>query len=242
MAGHSRWAQVKHRKAGADAKRGALFSKLTRLITAASREGGHDPAANARLRAAIEQARDAGLPKGNIERAVARAAGRAAADALVSRQFEAYGPGASAYLIEVLTDNPNRTAGDLKRILADADGRMADAGSVAWMFERRAVVAFTPAAPDALEAATLALIDAGALEVEAEGGTLYAAVAPEAVGPFQRAAAGRGLTATRTDVAMVPKATVAIGPDERVRAEALADALADHPDVIAVSTNIQPVP
>lgn len=233
---------MKHKKAGADAKRSALFSKLTRLVTAASREGGPDPAANAKLRAAIEQARDAELPKENIERAIARAAGTASADALMSRQFEAYGPGGSAYLIQVLTDNPNRTAGDLKRILADSDGKMADAGSVAWMFERRAVLTFTPLAPEALEAAALALIDAGALEVEADGGTLWASVAPEAVGPFQRAAALRGLTATRTDMAMVPKATVAIGPDERGRAEALADALTNHPDVIAVSTNIQPVP
>ena len=242
MAGHSRWAQVKHKKAGADAKRSALFSKLTRLITLATREGGPDPAANAKLRAAIEQARDAGLPKENIERALARAAGAADGEAPVSREYEAYGPGGSAYLIQAVTDSPNRTAGDLKRILADFDGNMADAGSVAWMFERRAVVSFRPAAPEGLEAATLALIDAGAIDVDADGGMLYASVTPEAAGSLERAAAEHGLAAGRTTLTMVPRTTVALGPDDRTRAMALADTLSSHPDVIAVSTNIQPVP
>src|SRR3989338_8890104 len=138
MAGHSRWAQVKHKKAGADARRGARFSKLARLITVATREGGPEPSANARLRSAMEHARGAGVPKENIARAVARAAGGGDGAALVEREYEAYGPGKSAFLIRAVTDNPNRTTAEVKTILAPCGGKLAALGSVAWIFERRA--------------------------------------------------------------------------------------------------------
>src|SRR3989344_8240812 len=180
MAGHSRWAQVKHKKAGADAKRSALFSRLARLITAAAREHGPDPAMNSRLRAAIEQARSVELPKENIERAIGRASGSGSGNALISRDYEAYGPGWSAFLIQTVTDNLNRTTGELKAILADFGGKLAEAGSVAWLFERRTLVSFTISS-GRRDAATLALIDAGAIDIGPVADGLIAIVLPEFV-------------------------------------------------------------
>lgn len=142
MSGHSRWAQIKHKKAGTDAKRGAAFSKLIRLITVAAREGGPDPEANFKLRQVMDQARAAGLPKDNIERAAARAKGSEETANLRAVEYEVYGPGGSAFLVSGLTDNPNRTTGEIKRLVDEYGGRLATAGSVAWMFERRIVVEF----------------------------------------------------------------------------------------------------
>lgn len=240
MAGHSRWAQVKHRKAGADAKRSARFSKFVRLITMAAREGGGDPAANPKLRAAIEQARSASLPGETIERAVSRAATGGRDEALLERRFEAYGPGGGAYLIQAVTASPNRTANELKSMLAEHGGRLAEAGSVAWLFERRALITLHAPAPEEREAAELALIEAGATDVTATAGGLSAHGAPEDLDAFLRAAAERGLTVERAAVAMVPKAMRALGPEERRRAQALAQALEDHPDVTAVWANFGP--
>ncbi|MDP3727640.1 MAG: YebC/PmpR family DNA-binding transcriptional regulator [bacterium] len=240
MAGHSRWAQVKHKKAGTDAKRGARFSKLARLITVAAREGGPEPSSNARLRSAVEHARDAGVPKENIARAVARAAGGGEDAALVEREYEAYGPGGSAFLIRAVTDNPNRTTAEVKAILAASDGKFAALGSVAWLFERRAIVSFTLPGPGRLEAETLALIDAGAADIEVGADRLLAIVAPESLDTFERAAAAAGLRPTHTGITQVP--TSAVSPDgaARAKAEALADTLEDHPDIVDITTNIQP--
>lgn len=238
MAGHSRWAQVKHKKAGADAKRSALFSKLARTITAAAREHGPDPTANAQLRAAIEQARSSELPKENIERAINRASGAGSAEALVGRDYEAYGPGGSAFLIQVVTDNVNRTTSELKVVLADFEGKLAEAGSVAWIFERRAFVSFN-IPPEERNAATLALIDAGAIDIDADANGLTAVVPPGSAEAFQRSAAERGHVPRGTAIALAPKTTTVLDPWQYEKARALKDALEDHPDVTAVSTNIQ---
>ncbi|MBI4132140.1 MAG: YebC/PmpR family DNA-binding transcriptional regulator [Candidatus Sungbacteria bacterium] len=239
MAGHSRWAQVKHKKAGADARRSALFSKLGRLIAAAAREGGADPAANAKLRAAVDQARSAGLPKDNIDRAIARADGANAA-ALVSRDYEAYGPGGSAFLIQTVTDNPNRTTNDLKAILTDHGGKLAAAGSVAWQFERASIAAYPLPAPEEQDAATMALIDAGATDIDASGKDLLARVPPESLEAFLRAAARAGLVPEHTETLMAARSTVALDAAALGKARALMDALEDHPDVTTVYNNIQP--
>lgn len=240
MAGHSRWAQVKHKKAGTDAKKSAVFGKLARLITAAARESGADPASNAKLRSAIAQARGAGVPKDNIERAISRAVGGGADAALVEREYEAYGPGGSAFLIRAVTDNPNRTTAEVKAILASSDGKLADAGSVAWMFERRAIALFPAPDPARLDAVTLALIDAGAEDIEPGPDGLAAAVAPESLEIFERSASAAGFRPERTEILRIPKTTVAPEEGDRAQADALVAALEDHPDVVDVATNIQP--
>lgn len=236
MSGHSKWAQIKHKKAGADAKRGALFSKLGRIITVAAREGGGDPAMNPRLRQAIEQARDSGMPKDNIERAILRGAGGAEGADLRPVEYEAYGPGGSAFLITGLTDNSNRTTSEIKHILDKAGGRLAASGSVLWMFERRALVEFAlPAKPGEAE---LALIDAGAEDIITGVDRIEAVVPPEALEAFRERASSAGFAPVRSSIAAIPANPITPDAETRIKAEALATALEEHQDINEVWTNI----
>src|SRR6476659_6071306 len=141
MSGHSKWASIKHKKKAVDAKRGALFTKLTRAITVASKEGGGDPEGNPRLALAISKARDASMPKDNIERAIAKGTGEGAdADALEDVVYEGYGPGGVAMLVEAVTDNRNRTGSDVRHIFAKGGGNLGEPGSVAYLFDKKGVV------------------------------------------------------------------------------------------------------
>src|ERR671922_1676153 len=141
MAGHSKWASIKHKKKAVDAKRGALFTKLTRAITVAAREGGGDPDGNPALALAIQKARDASMPKDNIERAIAKGTGEGAdAEALEAVMYEGYGPGGVAILVEALTDNRNRTGADMRHIFGRNGGNLGEPGSVAYLFEKKGVV------------------------------------------------------------------------------------------------------
>src|SRR5919206_1071522 len=141
MSGHSKWSSIKHKKGAADAKRGQLFSKLSRAIIVAAREGGADPAGNLALQNAIEKARSYSMPKENIERAVARGSGAAGdADAFEQITYEGYGPNGVAIIVEALTDNRNRTASDVRHVFAKNDGNLGTSGAVAWLFERRGIV------------------------------------------------------------------------------------------------------
>ena len=239
MAGHSRWAQVKHKKAGADAKRGAVFSKLARLITVAAREAGPDPNTNSKLRNAIEQARSAGIPKENVERAISRAAGGDEAEKLREVEYEAYGPGGTAMLITGLTDNPNRTTNEVKRILAELGGRLAEAGRVAWLFERRIAADFeTPAADAEREALELALIDAGAEDTLALEGRLRAIVPPNRTEAFRERIEASGRSPIGWSAVAFPKNPIKVLPGDRARIRSLVAALEDHPDIHEVWTNV----
>src|SRR5438105_10534171 len=141
MSGHSKWAQIKRKKGAADAKRGQLFSKLTRAIIVAARDGGPDPGGNLALQNAIEKARENAMPKDNIERAIARGAGTGTdAAAYETVTYEGYGPGGVALFIEGLTDNRNRTAADVRNVFTKNDGNLGESGSVAWLFERKGVI------------------------------------------------------------------------------------------------------
>jgi YebC/PmpR family DNA-binding regulatory protein len=167
MSGHSRWAQIKHKKASADIKRGNLFSKLVRVISVAAR-GGADPAANNKLGLAIERARAANMPQENIDRAVKKAASSKDSNELFEVLYEAYGPGGSALLIEGITDNKNRAASEIKHILSARGGKLADAGSVLWLFDKKTVVHLKESENPSLKSheAELRLIDTGAEDIE----------------------------------------------------------------------------
>src|ERR687894_1037452 len=144
MAGHSKWAQIKRKKGAADAKRGVLFTKLARAIQVAAREGGGDPEGNAALANAIQKAKDASMPKDNIERAIAKGTGADAdADAFETVVYEGYGPGGVAILVETLTDNRNRTAAEVRSLFTKAGGQLAGSGAVAWQFEPRGLITIT---------------------------------------------------------------------------------------------------
>jgi|SRR3989338_8099590 len=239
MSGHSKWAQIKHQKAGTDAKRGTLFSKLARMITVAARDARGNPDMNPKLRQAVEQAREAGLPKDNIERAIERATGSGAdATALRAFAYEAYGPGGSAFLITGLTDSQNRTTNEIKRILDEHGGRLAESGSVAWMFERK--VAFTLPLPQAeqRDECELYLIDGGADAIETDAEALCVLVQPERAARFPEHLAARGIIPLRSALTAIPKTSIALGPEDAATVEELAAALLDQDDVTDVWTNV----
>ena len=169
MSGHSKWSSIKHKKGAADAKRGQLFTKLTRALIVAAKDGGADPASNLALQNAIDKARAASMPKDNIERAIARGAGTGADAATYEHiSYEGYGPGGVAVYVDVLTDNRNRTAGEVRHIFARADGNLAESGAVAWLFERKGVILVDAGTVDEDEL-MLAAADAGADDVTRGG-------------------------------------------------------------------------
>lgn len=240
MSGHSKWAQIKHQKAGADAKRGALFSKLARIITVAAREGNGNPNMNAKLRQAMEQAHEAGVPKDNIERAIERATGSGAgATALRAFEYEAYGPGGSAFLIAGLTDSPNRTTNEIKRILDKHGGRLAASGSVAWMFERNVAFALPLPPTERRDELELALIDSGADAIETDADALWAYVPPERAARFAEHLAAHSIASRASSLAALPKTPLALGPADAARTDALVAALEEQDDVIEVWTNVR---
>ena len=239
MSGHSKWSSIKHKKGAADAKRGKLFSKLSRAIIVAAREGGPDPDANATLATAIQKARDSSMPKDNIERAVARGAG-AVADgdaAYETVTYEGYGPGGVAVFVEALTDNRNRTAAEVRHLFAKNDGNLGTSGAVAWLFERKGVVIVSGDAVDEDEL-MLAAADGGAEDVGVDGSSFQATAAPDDLAAVRSALEGAGIALESAELTMLPKTTVAI-EDEGTAKKLLRlmDALEENDDVQAVYAN-----
>jgi YebC/PmpR family DNA-binding regulatory protein len=238
VSGHSKWSSIKHKKGAADAKRGQLFTKLTRALIVAAKDGGPDPAANLALQNAIEKARAASMPKDNIERAIARGSGTGAdAAAYEHISYEGYGPGGVAVYADVLTDNRNRTAGEIRHVFARHDGNLAESGAVAWLFERKGVVLVDRAATDEDEL-TLAAADAGAEDVAEEGSSFEVTCAPEDLGAVRAALEAAGIAVTDAEVTMLPKTTVEID-DESVARKVLKliDGLEENDDVQDVYAN-----
>ncbi len=238
MSGHSKWSSIKHKKGAADAKRGQLFTKLTRALIVAAKDGGPDPAANLALQNAIEKARAASMPKDNIERAIARGSGTGAdAAAYEHISYEGYGPGGVAIYVDVLTDNRNRTAGEVRHIFARHDGNLAESGAVAWLFERKGVVLVERDSTDEDEL-TLAAADAGAEDVAEEGSSFEVTCAPEDLHSVREALEASGIAVSDAEVTMLPKTTVAI-EDESVARKVLKliDGLEENDDVQDVYAN-----
>ena len=238
MSGHSKWSSIKHKKGAADAKRGQLFTKLTRALIVAAKDGGPDPAANLALQNAIEKARAASMPKDNIERAIARGSGTGAdAAAYEHISYEGYGPGGVAVYVDVLTDNRNRTAGEVRHVFARHDGNLAESGAVSWLFERKGVVLVDRDSTDEDEL-TLAAADAGAEDVAEEGSSFEVTCAPEDLHTVREALEAAGIAVTDAEVTMLPKTTVAI-EDEVVARKVLKliDGLEEADDVQDVYAN-----
>ncbi len=237
MSGHSKWSSIKRKKGATDAKRGQRFSKLARAIIVAAREGGPDPAGNLALQNAIDKAKDASMPKDNIDRAIARGAGPSADDAAYETvAYEGYGPAGIAVYVEAVTDNRNRTAADVRHIFSKADGSLGEAGSVAWLFERRAVVLVDGGADE--DELTLAAAEGGADDIEREGESWRVIAAPEALSSVRKAVEAAGMTVESADLTMVPKTTVEL-EDEAAAKKVLRlmDALDENDDVQDVYAN-----
>jgi YebC/PmpR family DNA-binding regulatory protein len=238
MSGHSKWSSIKHKKGAADAKRGQLFTKLTRALIVAAKDGGPDPAANLALQNAIEKARAASMPKDNIERAIARGAGTGAdAAAYEHISYEGYGPGGVAVYVDVLTDNRNRTAGEVRHVFARHDGNLAESGAVSWLFERKGVV-LVDRDTTGEDELTLAAADAGAEDVAEEGSSFEVTCSPEDLHAVREALEAAGIAVTDAEVTMLPKTTVAI-EDEVVARKVLKliDGLEENDDVQDVYAN-----
>lgn len=239
MAGHSKWAQVKHKKAITDAKRGQLFSKLIREITVAAREGGPNPASNTRLRAAMERGRSEGLPKDNIERAVERAAGKGEAGDLAEFLYEASAPAGVAILIEGITDSKNRTLAEIKHLLTLHGARLAEAGSLSWNFDKIGMLECRKDAAGKLaEEIELAIIESGASDFRALDDTWLVETWFTERERVRAELEARGVAVAEASRDYKPRVPITLDSKAREKIEPLLDALADHPDVQEVYTNI----
>ena len=238
MSGHSKWSSIKHKKGAADAKRGQLFSKLSRAIIVAAKEGGGDPAGNLALQNAIEKARSYSMPKDNIERAIAKGAGAdAEASSFETVVYEGYGPEGVAVLVEALTDNRNRTASEVRHAFTKHGGNLGTTGAVAWQFERRGVVL---GAADGVDEDELVLVaaDAGADDVERDASSFVVTSAPEELKTVREALETGGYTVESVALAMVPKTTVAVADESAARKIVrLVEGLEDTEDVQDVYAN-----
>ena len=217
MSGHSKWSSIKHKKGAADAKRGQLFSKLSRAIIVAAKEGGPDPDGNLALQNAIEKARSYSMPKDNIERAIAKGSGADAdGSSYETVVYEGYGPEGVAVLVEAVTDNRNRTASDVRHAFTKHGGNLGTTGAVAWQFERRGVVLV---AADGVDEDDLVLTaaEAGADDVELDGSSFVVTSPPESLSPVREALQAAGLAVESVELAMVPKTTVAVSDESTAR-------------------------
>lgn len=233
MAGHSKWAQIKRKKAVADAKKGAVFGKLARAISVAAR-GNPDPSTNLRLKSEVDRARAVNMPSDSIERAIRRVADRDAA-ALSEVTLELVGPGSAAIIVQAITDNSNRTVHEVKRVAADYGARMAGQGSLLWMFKASGVVRRELGGDDE-SALQLAAIDAGADDVSVDDGTLTATCSPQALERVRSALGPAAAASTE----LLPTTTTALpSPEDQRRLEELLDVLDDLDDVQAVYVNAE---
>jgi YebC/PmpR family DNA-binding regulatory protein len=237
MSGHSKWSSIKHKKGAADAKRGKLFSKLSRAIIVAAKEGGPEPANNLALQNAIEKARSYSMPKDNIERAIARGAGQDAdAASFETIMYEGYAPGGVAVIVEALTDNRNRTAADVRHLFAKSDGNLGESGSVAWLFERRAIVLVDGDADE--DELTLAAAEGGADDVERDGSTWQVTATPESLSAVRAAIEAAGFTVDSAELTMAPKTTIEVADESQAKKILrLIDSLEDNDDVQEVYAN-----
>ena len=238
MSGHSKWSSIKHKKGAADIKRGKLFSKLSRAIIVAAREGGGDPDGNLALQNAIEKARSYSMPKDNIERAIAKGAGEGpGGQAFETVVYEGYGPGGVAIIAEALTENRNRTAAEVRHTFAKFGGNLGTDGSVSWMFERRSVV-LVPADGVDEDTLMLAAAEGGADDVEGDGSSFEVTGSPEALRAVRQAIEDAGFAVESAELTMLPKTTVELTEESAARTLVkLVEALEELDDVQEVYAN-----
>ncbi len=235
MSGHSKWHSIKHQKGIADARRGAVFTKLANAIALAAKKGGGDPEMNFSLRLAIQKAKAANMPAANIERSIKRGTGQLGGDQIEEITYEGYGPGGAAIIIETATDNRNRTGPDVRTALGKSGGRLADAGSVVYQFDQRGVIRLQP---DDLDAATLDAIEAGAEDVEVDGENLVVYSVANQLNAVQTKLTEMGYDVRSSELAYLAKNTIVI-EDEKVAGQLLRlmDALEDMDDVTSTHAN-----
>jgi len=237
MAGHSPWANIKHRKAAVDAKRGKLWTKLSKAIIVAAKMGGGDPESNLRLRYAINDAKAVSMPKDNIERAIKRGTGEIAGGEVEEVLYEGYGSGGAAILCEIMTDNRNRTAPEIRKIFDSHGGKLGGTNCVAWMFERKGLLLIATSKVDEEKLMEIVL-EAGADDLKGEGDMFQVTCPPEALNGVSDALTKAGIEPDSKQLTRIPSNTVEISDVETAKGVlALVEALDDHDDVQNVSAN-----
>jgi YebC/PmpR family DNA-binding regulatory protein len=236
MSGHNKWSKIKHQKGASDAKRGNLYTKLSREIIIATREGGGDPDGNFRLRLAIQKARDSNMPLDNIDRAIKKGSGGGEGGVLVEMTLEGYGPGGTAFLVNGLSDNRNRTVQEVRSTFTRHGGSLAESGSVSWLFDSKGIISIDAANVDADEL-TLQAIDAGAEDVNVEGGVVEVYTVPEDLMKVRQALEKKGVTIGSSELHKIPKTMVQLDDKAALQALKLLDRLESIDDIQAVYSN-----
>lgn len=238
MSGHSKWAQVKHKKAAVDAKRGKVFTKIVKEISIAARLGGGDPDGNPRLRTAIEKAREVNMPQENIKRAIMKGTGELPGMTYEETVYEGYGPGGTAILLDVLTDNRNRTVSEIRHVMAKHGGNLGEAGCVGWMFEKKGYILVEKTRVDEDSLMSIAL-EAGAEDMknDPKEDNFEIITVPEDMNKVKNSLEAAGIPLSLAEITMLPKSYVSLdekAADQMIR---LTEALEDHEDVQNVYTN-----
>lgn len=236
MAGHSKWKQIKHKKAKADAERGKVFTRLIKEITIAARAGGGDETANPRLRTAVLAAKAANMPANNIERAIKKGTGELPGVAYEEATYEGYGPGGAALLVECLTDNKNRTVAEIRHAFSKYSGNLGESGSVAWMFERKGEITVALGGMTEEQIMEVAL-EAGAEDLIVEDGTAFLTCQPEQVEAVKTALEAKNIEVEEAEVARVAQNTVAVEGKNADKLLKLMEAIEEHDDVQNVYSN-----
>ena len=236
MSGHNKWASIKHKKAAADAKRGKLFTKVIKEITVAAKTGGGDPATNPRLRTAIQAAKDGNMPADNIDRAIKKGTGELEGVTYEELVYEGYGPAGVAILVQCLTDNKNRTAAEIRSIFTKADGAMAGAGSVAWIFEKKGLIVIPQKNTTEDQLMEVAL-GAGAEDMVQSGDSFQVTTGTHEYEAVRKALEAAKIGFESAQITMIPKNETPVPADKARALFNLIDALEDHDDVQNVYMN-----
>lgn len=236
MSGHSKWATIKHKKAATDAKRGKIFTKIIRELSIAARSGGVDPNSNPRLRTAIAAAKNENMPNDNIERAIARGAGTMEGEQLEEVLYEGYGPGGVGLLVEVVTSNRNRSAGELRHLFSKNGGNMAETGAVGWMFHRKGDIVVPKEAADEDTMMSIVL-DAGAEDLNDDGSAWEVTTPPEVMDKVREALVKAGVTPASAEVAWIPQNYVKLAGAQAQQMLRMVENMEDHDDVQHVYAN-----
>ncbi len=240
MSGHSKWHSIKHKKAKEDAKRGKMFGKLSRMITVAAREGGSgDPKDNIALANVLSKAKEYNMPQDNIERAIKKGTGELEGADYETVVYEGYGPGGTAILVEVLTENKNRTAADIRNLFNKNNGNLGESGSVSWQFERKGVIIVSKSEMADDEELMLDIIDAGADDIEEEDDDWIIKTEPQEFMNVKDYLQKKDIRLKSSELGMIPKSTIGLSRDEASKALKLINALDDHDDVQNVTTNLE---
>jgi YebC/PmpR family DNA-binding regulatory protein len=238
LAGHSKWANIKHKKARVDAQRGNIFTKMSREIAVAARQGGSTAETNFRLKIAIQKAKEANIPNDNIQRAIQKGAGEMDGAAFEEIVYEGYGPGGFAVLLEIMTDNRNRTAGEIRHLFSKNGGNLGETGCVNWMFEKKAYFVIDCSNGEDEDRLMEIALEAGADDIQISEGTCEITGAPENFEEIRDSLKRNTVTALQAEISMVPQNTVTLTGVHAAQGLKLLESLENHDDVQNVYANV----